>query len=148
MTYIYLYLYLYYLLSVLIFSFTFSTDQEEMFKMMENLLVCLRHCYNELLKTKGPDSITVVCLHQFQYHILMQALQYFHDDLQDNGMVGGGASERFSRTLTYVPTLQSNAQLPGTLYMYVIMSYIINRDHPLMAIIVIFNLHVYTWQLN
>ena len=87
---------------------------------MENLLVCLRHCYDELLKTKGPDSMTVICLHQFQYHILMQALQYFHDDLQDHGMVGGGGaqSERFSRTLTYVPTLQSNAQLPGVLFVH------------------------------
>ena len=90
-----------------------STDQEEMFKMMENLLVCVRHCYDELVKTKGPGSMTVICLHQFQYHILMQALQYFHDDLPDSG-IGGGANERLTRTLSYVPTLSSNAQPPGT----------------------------------
>lgn len=89
-----------------------SSDQEEMFKMMENLLVCIRHCYDELLKSKGPGSMSVIYLHQFQYHILTQALQYFHEDLHDNGM-GGVASER-SRTMTYVPTLTSNVQPPGT----------------------------------
>ena len=88
-----------------------STDQEEMFKMMENLLVCLRHCYDELIKSKSPDSMSVIYLHQFQYHILTQALQYFQEDIQDSG-VGGVASEK-SRTLTYVPTLPSNAQPPG-----------------------------------
>ena len=82
-----------------------------MFKMMENLLVCVRHCYDELLKSKSPDSMSVIYLHQFQYHILTQALQYFHEDVQDSG-VGGVASER-SRTLAYVPTLSSNAQPPG-----------------------------------
>lgn len=82
-----------------------------MFKMMENLLVCVRHCYDELLKSKGPDSMPVIYLHQFQYHILMQALQYFHEDLQGNG-IGGVASER-TRTLTYVPTLSSNVQPLG-----------------------------------
>ena len=80
--------------------------------MMENLLVCVRHCYDELLKSKGPDSMTVVCLYQFQYHILTQALLYFQDDVNGSG-IGGVVSERLTRTLSHVPTLHSSAQPPG-----------------------------------
>lgn len=77
--------------------------------MLENLLACLRHCCEEIRKGKGHDSIPVVYLHRFQYHVLVQALKYFHEDMGTNvgiGGVGGG----------YVPTLPSSSQPPGKGY--------------------------------
>ena len=62
--------------------------------MLENLIVCLRHCSEEISKAKGPHSIPVVYLHQFQYFILAQALRYFHEDMDFGG---------------YVPTLPSSS---------------------------------------
>ena len=80
--------------------------------MLENLLVCLRHCYNELLKFKGPHAPSVLYLHQFQYLILAQALHYFHEDAQDGGGLVGSGGEQL--TASYIPTLSSSAQPPGT----------------------------------
>lgn len=85
--------------------------------MIENLLVCLRHCFDELFKAKGAEALSVVHLHVFQYHILAQALRYFQDDIQEG--VRGGGSGRRSRTeyrRSYVPTLPSSAQPPGGCY--------------------------------
>ena len=67
--------------------------------MLENLLVCLRHCCDEVRKAKGPNSMPVVYLHLFQYHVLAQALRYFHEDMDS----GGG----------FIPTLPSSSQAPG-----------------------------------
>ena len=81
---------------------TRSADQEERFRTLENLLVCMRHCCQELCKTRGARALSVVYLHQFQYHVLSQALRYFQDDVQ---------TERTG----YVPTLPSSAQPPGVI---------------------------------
>ncbi len=80
--------------------------------MLENLLVCLRHCYGELKKHKGAGATSVLYLYQFQYLILAQALHYFHEDAQDGGGllgVGVGTESRAS----YIPTLSSSSQTPG-----------------------------------
>ncbi len=79
--------------------------------MLENLLVCLRHCCEEIRKRKGFDSASVVYLHQFQYHILVQGLKYFHEDVSGGGRFGGGGEG-------YVPTLPSSAQPPGNVSAY------------------------------
>ncbi len=79
--------------------------------MLENLLVCIRHCYNELRRFKGPQAPSVLYLHQFQYLILMQALHYFHEDAQDGGGLVGAGREQI--TASYIPTLSSSAQPPG-----------------------------------
>ena len=62
----------------------------------------MRHCCQELCKTRGARALSVVYLHQFQYHVLSQALRYFQDDVQ---------TERTG----YVPTLPSSAQPPGVI---------------------------------
>ena len=77
--------------------------------MLENLLVCLRHCYVELNKYKGAGAMSVLYLYQFQYLILAQALHYFHEDAQDGGGLVGVAESRAS----YIPTLSSSSQTPG-----------------------------------
>lgn len=83
-----------------------SADQDERFRSLENLLVCLRHCCQELRKTRGPQALSVVYLHRFQYHVLVQALHYFQEDV---------APERPG----YVPTLpSSSSQTPGYLLLY------------------------------
>ena len=86
----------------------FSAEQEDLFSMLENLLVCLRHCYGELNKVKGAAAISVLQLYQFQYLILAQALRYFHEDAQDGGgLVGVGVGTG------YIPTLSPSSQTPG-----------------------------------
>jgi len=80
--------------------------------MMENLLVCLRHCC-DLRKAKDSNVLSVSYLHLFQYHILVMALRYFLDDVQ-----GGVASRRATAdqrlSLRSIPTLSTN-QTPGKL---------------------------------
>ena len=92
-----------------------SADQEESFRMMENLLVCIRHC-SELRRTKDPSALSVSYLHLYQYHILTIALRYFQEDLQ-GGVARGVANGHGDRSSTtgrrYVPTLSSADQIPG-----------------------------------
>ena len=78
--------------------------------MLENLLVCLRHCYDELRKVKGRQAGSVLRLHQFQYMILAQALHYFHEDAQDGGGLAGSMGDHL--TTSYIPTLSSSAAQP------------------------------------
>ena len=92
--------------------------------MLENLLVCLRHCYEELRKYKGPDALSVLYLHLFQYLILTQALHYFHEDAEDGGGSLTGSGER-SRA-SYIPTLASSTQPPGIsffIYLFIFIIY-------------------------
>ena len=93
-----------------------SADQEESFRMMENLLVCIRHC-SELRRTKDPSALSVSYLHLYQYHILTIALRYFQEDLQGGvarGVANGHGDHRSSTTgRRYVPTLSSTDQIPG-----------------------------------
>ena len=64
------------------------------------MLVCMRHCCEELMKTRGPRAMSVVYLHRFQYHVLVQALRYFQEDVTPEGA-------------GYVPTLPSSTHPPG-----------------------------------
>ena len=88
--------------------------------MIDNLLVCVRHC-SELRKAKDPSALSVAYLHHFQYHILTLALRYFHEDLQGAQVGGarGGVRMTGDRSATiggrYVPTLPSSDQTPGLL---------------------------------
>lgn len=98
----------------------FSADQEESFRMMDNLLVCVRHC-SDLHKAKDPSAISVAYLHLFQYHILALALRYFNEDLQGSPMDGArssGPKMPADKSATiggmFAPTLQSTEQMPGT----------------------------------
>jgi len=88
-----------------------STDQDELYNMLEYLLVCIHHCCNELCRVKGRHSPSVVYLHLFQYLIMAQALRYFHEDAQDGGGSYGGGGERARSS--YIPTLASSTQVPG-----------------------------------
>ena len=85
-----------------------SADQDECFRSLENMLVCMRHCCEELRKTRGPRVMSVVYLHQFQYHVLLQALRYFQEDVTPEGA-------------GYVPTLPSSTQPPGNIHVYTCM---------------------------
>lgn len=77
-------------------------------------MVCLRHCYTELRRYKGPQAPSVLHLHLFQYLILAQALYYFHEDAQDGGgLTGTGAEHAGGGRASYIPTLSSSSQPPG-----------------------------------
>jgi hypothetical protein len=89
----------------LIVIFAISADQDECYRSLENMLVCMHHCCEELRKTRGPHAMSVVYLHRFQYHILVQALRYFQEDVTPEGA-------------GYVPTLPSSTQPPGPSIMY------------------------------
>ena len=91
-------------------SVSCSSDQDEFYYMLEQLLVCIRHCCDELRQVKGSECSSVVYLHVFQYLIMAQALRYFHEDAQDGG--GSYNSGERSRS-SYIPTLASSTQVPG-----------------------------------
>lgn len=75
--------------------------------------MCLRHCYDELRRYKGPQALSVLYLHQFQYLVLVQGLHYFHEDAQDGGGLVGTGGEQIRAS--YIPTLSSSSQPPGEL---------------------------------
>uniref|UniRef100_A0A1X7VEE8 Uncharacterized protein n=2 Tax=Amphimedon queenslandica TaxID=400682 RepID=A0A1X7VEE8_AMPQE len=61
----------------LIVLYTLSAELEENFRFLETLLVCLKHCLDEIKKNRTSMTLTIVYLEQFIYHTLAEALQFF-----------------------------------------------------------------------
>lgn len=101
-----------------------STEQEDMFRSLESFIVCLRHCSNEVKKTKGdhthlphphlsiafshlgPQCLAYIYLEQFVYLVLVESLLFF-----SSGDVSGGVPKGVS---AFTPTLESSQHQVAT----------------------------------
>lgn len=92
----------------LIVIFTLSTDQDEIYRSLEGFLVCLKHCSDEVQKSKGSSSLAVVYLEQFIYLVLAESLLFFSSGGTIEGMAGGGSGAG-----GFTPSLESCQQVAG-----------------------------------